>query len=241
LPNTFVLVPGSWHGAWCWYKIIPLLQRDGNRAVALDLPGHGKDQTPINQITLDSYVGAVCKVLDQTPKGVVLVGHSRGGIVISQAAELRPDKVRRLVYLAAYLIPNGEAMLPSALSDKGSLIGPNLDLNETEGWHMIKESAVRSALYGDCSDEDVELARSLLTPEANAPLATPLSLTERNFGRVPRAYIETLNDKGISNSLQRSLYSALPCEKVLSMNTSHSPFFSAPKELADHLLSLASS
>ena len=58
---------------------------------------------------------------------------------------------------------------------------------------------------------------------------------------MPRVYIETLNDKGISKYLQRSLYAALPCQEVLSMRTSHSPFLSAPKELASHLLSVASS
>jgi len=240
LPNTFLLVPGSWHGAWCWYKVVPLLKRQGNRVVALDLPGHGKDHTPTKEITLDSYVNAVCKAIDSEPEAVVLVGHSRGGIVISQAAERRPKMVKKLVYLAAYLIPNGQAMLQTALSDAASLIGPNLEMNEAEGWHMIREPALREALYGDCSDEDFELARSLLTREPNAPLTTPLVLTEAKFGRVPRVYIETLNDRGNSIALQRRMCEILPCE-VISMRTSNSPFLSAPGELASHLLAIAKS
>ena len=135
------------------------MRHEGDRVVSLDLPGHGIDHTSIGQITLESYVDTVCDILDAESVRVVLVGHSRGGIVISQVAERRPEKIRMLVYVAAYLIPNGQAMLPIALSDKESLIGPNLELNEAEGWHIIKDSAVRSALYGDCSDEDVELAR----------------------------------------------------------------------------------
>ena len=217
------------------------MKHEGHNVISLDLPGHGKDRTPIRDITLESYVDTLCDVLEKEPDGVVLVGHSRGGIVISQAAERMPEKVQMLVYLAAYLVPNGQAMLPIALSDKESLIGPNLELNEAEGWHMIKDSAVRDALYGDCSDEDVELARSLLTREPNAPLATPLALTEANHGSVPRFYIETLNEKGCSTSLQRRMRSFLPCQKVLTMNTSHSPFLSAPNDLAGHLLSLSGS
>jgi pimeloyl-ACP methyl ester carboxylesterase len=217
------------------------LKRAGNKVISLDLPGHGRDHTPIDEITLESYVGTLCDALEEEEGRVVLVGHSRGGIVISQAAERRPEKVKMLIYLAAYLIPNGQAMLPIALSDKESLIGQNLELNEAEGWHMIKDSAVRDALYGDCSDEDVELARSLLTREPNAPLATKLALTQANYGSVPRCYIETLKDKGCSIALQRSMRSLLPCQKVTSMNTSHSPFLSAPNELAGNLLSLARS
>jgi len=115
----------------------------------------------------------------------------------------------------------------------------NLELNEKEGWHMLKESAFKSALYGDCSEEDIELARSLLTREPNVPVATPLHLTQDKFGNVPRIYIETLKDRGISNSIQKKMYEDLPCEDVVSMNTSHSPFLSAPKELANHLISIS--
>jgi len=232
-------VPGSWHGAWCWYKVVPLLKKGGFEVLPIDLPGHGRDQTPIKEITLESYVETICRVLEKQPRKVTLVGHSRGGIVISQVAERCPEKIATLVYLAAFLIKNGEPMLQTALSDKDSLIVQNLELNEKEGWHMLKESAFKSALYGDCSEEDIELARSLLTREPNVPVATPLHLTQDKFGNVPRIYIETLKDRGISNSIQKKMYEDLPCEDVVSMNTSHSPFLSAPKELANHLISIS--
>lgn len=236
---TFVLVPGSWHGAWCWFKALPRLREKGHSAIAVELPGHGRAWTDIKNVSLQHYVNAVVAVLDEQMAPVVLVGHSRGGIVISQVAERTPEKVRKLVYLAAFLIPNGEAMLPTAISDGESLIVSNLNVNEREGWHMLKESAFREALYGDCSEEDVVLASQLLTPEPNAPVATPLSLTEERFGRVPRVYIETLKDKGVSPMLQRRMQARLPCEQVISMATSHSPFFSTPDQLVGHLTEVA--
>jgi pimeloyl-ACP methyl ester carboxylesterase len=77
-----------------------------------------------------------------------------------------------------------------------------------------------------------------LVPQALAPLATPVSTTEENFGRVPRVYISCLLDRALSPPIQEKLYKALPCEKVISLDTSHSPFFSAPEKLASHLLSI---
>jgi pimeloyl-ACP methyl ester carboxylesterase len=236
--STYVLVHGSWHGAWCWYKVIPLLEQSGHAAIALDLPGHGRDWTAARDVSMQSYVNKVCAVLDTLAEPVILVGHSRGGIVISQTAEHRPEKIRTLVYLAAYLIPNGEAMLPTALGDTESLIASNLLVNEAEGYHMLRQEAYKAALYADCSPEDVALATSLLTPEPNAPVATPMNLSDRNFGRVPRVYIETLRDKGVTPSLQRKMYTATLCQKVISMETSHSPFLSAPKDLVSDLISL---
>lgn len=80
------------------------------------------------------------------------------------------------------------------------------------------------------------LAHALLTPEPNASEGTPLQLSDENFGRIPRVYIECLQDRGISPGVQKKMYSDTPCQQVLSLNTSHSPFLSAPHSLVEHLL-----
>ncbi len=236
--STYILVHGAWHGAWCWYKILPLLEKAGHTAIAVDLPGFGRDRTPLRDVSLQSYVDRVCAAIDEQPGRVILVGHSRGGIVISQTAEQRPARIEKLVYLAAFLLPGGQPMLPTAMNDTGSLLLPNLIVNEAQGTITVKETACRDAMYAGCSDEDVALAAALLMPEPIAPLATPLDLSERNFGRVPRVYIHTLGDNAVTPRAQRAMVGAMPCEEVISMNTSHSPFLSAPQELAGYLASL---
>jgi hypothetical protein len=139
------------------------------------------------------------------------------------------------VYLAAYLIPNGEALFPTARGDSESLVGMHLIVNPEQGYHMLKPEGFRTGLYADCSAEGLTLASALLTPEPLAPLATPLQLSAENFGRVPRVYIETLQDRCVSLTLQRRMCTAMPCRKIISMDTSHSPFLSAPQELVRHL------
>jgi len=54
--NSYVLIHGACHGAWCWEKVIPLLTQKGHKALAIDLPGNGQDKTPIKEITLKKYV-----------------------------------------------------------------------------------------------------------------------------------------------------------------------------------------
>lgn len=235
--STYVLVHGSWHGAWNWHKIVPRLEAAGHRAVAIDLPAHGRDRRPIGSVTLQDCVDATCDAIDAQPEPVVLVGHSRSGIVISQAAEARPDRIRRLVYVAAFLVPNGQTMLSYALRDRESLILRNVTVNNAEGSHMLNESAYRLALYADCSDDDVALCTALLAPEPNEPGTTPLRLTQERFGRIPRTYIECLQDRAVSLRLQREMHSAISCD-VISMDTGHTPLLSAPDELARHLAAL---
>jgi pimeloyl-ACP methyl ester carboxylesterase len=238
--STFVLVHGSWHGAWCWYKIVPRLEAAGHRAVAIDLPGHGRDWQRPGDVTMQDFVDAISCAIDAQDDDVVLVGHSRGGIAITQAAEARSERIRKLVYLAAYLIGDGETIVPYFMSDADSLIMPRLILNRDEGWDMLKREAFRGALYADCPDEDVALANALLTPEPAAPTATPIRTTPERWGSIPRTYIHLRNDRAVSGNLQKRMFTAIPCEQVIAMDTSHSAYFSAPDELARNLISLAS-
>lgn len=236
--STYVLIHGAWHGGWCWKNVIPLLEKEGHKVIAPDLPGHGEDKTPIAEITLKAYTDRVCEVIDEQSEPVMLVGHSMGGAVITQTAEYRPEKIKKLVYLTAFLLQNGEFLLQIAEPDKDALVLPNLIMSEDQSHATVKEEAVKETFYADCSDKDVEFAKSQLGPQASAPLATPVETTEENFGRVPRVYIACSRDKAISPWMQEKMYQALPCEKIISMATSHSPFFSAPEELAKHLLSV---
>ncbi len=239
--STYVLIHGAWHGSWCWEKVVPLLRQAGHRVETPDLPGHGQDRTPIREITLAAYTKRMCETLDAQAEPVILVGHSMGGVIITQVAEERPDKIQTLVYLTAFLPQNGESLLQIARKNVDSLLTPNLLANEEQGVFTFKEGApLKEIFYGDCRDEDVARAKSLLVPQAIAPMATPVRITSECFGRVPKIYIECLLDRAISPSIQNMMYLATPCHTILSMETSHSPFFSAPQELVSYLTSLSS-
>jgi pimeloyl-ACP methyl ester carboxylesterase len=226
------------HGSWCWEKVVPLLEQAGHQVEALDLPGNGQDKTPIREITLAAYTKRMCEALDAHPEPVILVGHSMGGIVITQVAEERPANIRRLVYLTALLPQNGESLLQIARTHSDSLVMPNLMMNEEQGYATFKEEApLKEIFYGDCPNEDVARARLLLVPQAVAPMATPVRITAEYFGRVPRVYIECLHDRAIPPAIQKRMYTATPCQTILTMQTSHSPFFSAPQQLVRHLTS----
>jgi pimeloyl-ACP methyl ester carboxylesterase len=233
--STFLLIHGAWHGAWCWYKLVPRLEKMGHSVIAPDLPSLGRDRTPVNRVTLASWREHVCRILDTLPEPVVLVGHSRGGIVISEVAEHRPKRIRKLVYLSAFLPRDGECLFDLAKLAEDSLVPPNMVMSEDKTSSTVRDEVLRDAFYGECSADDVALARLCLQPEPTVPLATPVKLTDANYGTVPRVYVECLRDRAVTPPLQKRMQAALPCQQVLSIDTDHSPFFSRADELAAHL------
>lgn len=223
---SFVLVHGAWHGGWCWDKLIPHLQQAGHIALAPHLTGD----------TLESWVDQVCSVVEAQTQPVILVGHSRGGIVISHVAERLPDKIKTLVYLSAFLLRRGESVLRVLREEGSSPLLKHATLSADKSSWVLDKREIREMFYGECSDEDATLAQQRLIPEPAAPMMTPLRITDENFGRVRRIYIECLRDRAVPLSLQRRMQNALPCEEVRAIDADHSPFFSAPDELTAQLL-----
>ena len=236
--STYVLIHGAWHGGWCWDKVKSLLEKEGHTVVTPDLPGHGDDKTAIPEVTLQAYADRVSEVVKAQSEPVILVGHSMGGIAITQGAEQCADKVSKLVYVTAFLLQSGEFLLQYAQTDEKALVLPNLEFSEDQSYATVKDEAIKPAFYADCSDEDIAWAKSKLVKQAGAPFATPVNTTAENWGNIPRVYIECTGDQAISHAVQQQMYTNLPCEQVITMTTHHSPFLSAPDELAGHLLAL---
>jgi pimeloyl-ACP methyl ester carboxylesterase len=234
--TTFVLVHGAWHGGWCWHRIVANLQRANCRVLAPDLKSLGVDRTPSANITLDVWTEQIAALAQAEADPIVLVGHSRGGIVLSEVAERIPDRVRALVYVTAFLLENGCSLQDAVAADPDSLIGPAMVTARDRRSVSIRTDVVRDVFYGQCSDADVALARALLVPEPLAPLATQIKITDARFGRVPRVYVECTGDRAITHAAQQRMQQSLPCRERITLDADHSPFFSRSEALSDVLL-----
>ena len=238
---TFVLVHGAFAGGWCWEQLVPLLEAEGHTVDALDLPGHGNDPAPISEMTLENNARWVADRVEAAAEPVVLVGHSMGGMSITQAAELVPDRIAKLVYVAAFLPADGMT-LPQLAAMEPNVDGvqANIVLDEEHGTCTIAAHALREVVFGECSDEAFAFASARWEPEALGAVGAPVQLTDARAGSVPRIYIECTLDGAIGIEKQRVMQALRPCEQVFTLETDHSPFLSTPRELADCLLTIAS-
>jgi pimeloyl-ACP methyl ester carboxylesterase len=233
---TFVLVHGSFHASWCWREVVPSLESQGHRAVTLDLPGHGIDRTPLDQVTMQHYVDAVARVARAQDKPPILVGHSMGG-PIAGVAETEPGAVAGLAFVAGLMPANGASLLQA-------MDGFDPDYLAQAEWapdrRSVRVSAqgARDFMYSSCSIDLVDQLIPLMTAEPIGPYETPIITTEGCFGRAPRYYIESLKDRVVPLAMQKSIQARIECKQVFSLDTDHAPFFSAPHALVDCLDSI---
>jgi hypothetical protein len=142
--------------------------------------------------------------------------------------------------MCAYLPRNGDSLTTWGQQDPESLVGLNM-IPKADGVIDIKQEAIHESLYASCSLEDSAFAQSHFRLEPAAPFGHPVTTMAERWGRIPRYYIECLRDRTITLKLQQDMQKHSPCRQTFSIDTDHSPFFSAPEQLASILLRIGSS
>lgn len=241
-PKNYVLVHGAWQAPFVWQAVKANLEKQGNKVIVVELPGHGADQTSPSQITLDVYKEKVINALSTIDGKVILVGHSLAGMVISSVAEAMPSKIEKLVYVAAYLPTSGQTLKELADTDSGSQLGTEgaLIFNNEAYTVDVKQDLIVNLFIPDGTPEIQSLVVKNYRTEPLIPFINPVVLTDKNFGSVKKVYIKTLQDHVVSPYLQNKMIAAGKVESVYEINTGHSPFLSKPDDLSSILTKIAS-
>ena len=239
----FLFVHGGFHAGWCWDRTIAALSDLGHDGVTVDLPGHGAlvDQ----ESTLANRRDAILAALRP---GDVLVGHSGGGFDATLAADAAPDLVRHIVYLAAALPREGrtypEAM---AMRDDGDELeeGFDADVGEMLSYLAFDEDGAMTFadfdgawkyFYHDCDEPTARWAFDRLGPERfGDTTVTPVSVPRFWTADLPRSFIVCEQDRSMPRWLADTVARRLGVAQ-LSIDSSHSPFLSRPRELAELLV-----
>ncbi len=241
---NFLLIHGAMGGAWCWERVIAGLQDAGHRATAIDLPGQGSDTTPLPEITLYRYADKVCETLAAMDGPVVLTGHSMGGMVITQAASQRPDKLAGLIYVAAFLPQPGQSLveithLPEAAGDS---VQANIVVDGDPPVATMPPAAAPEALYHCCTQEQIDWALPQRAGQPVIPFTNPFTPPDGDtsaFDGLRRGYVTCLQDRAIKPALQKLMYTRAGCDPVVEIDTDHSPWLCRTDELVRALDGIA--
>jgi pimeloyl-ACP methyl ester carboxylesterase len=237
--SAIVIVHGAFQDASAWREVASRLTAAGRKVVTVNLPGRGGDTTSIEQISLDAYREAVLKAVNAESSPVTLVGHSFGGITISAVAEFAPEKIKTLVYVAAYLPRNGESLQGLSAEDKTNKFSKeNFILSADYKYASVLERDRALIFCNDCTDGLKASVAQAMIREPLAPMATPVTLTAARFGAVNKVYIRTGKDQALSPEMQDVMLSRTPVSKVMRIDAAHLPFLSKPDEVATALSGL---
>ncbi|KAK9757488.1 hypothetical protein RND81_01G165600 [Saponaria officinalis] len=245
----FVLVHGSGHGAWCWYKVRPVLESLGHTVTCIDLKGSGDDPSdPKSVLSFEDYNKPLVDLLSSPSlhQKVILVGHSAGGISVSRTIHKFPEKIRVAVFIAGIMLNLG-FQTPQDLKDGGPDLtgmedkieyefGKGVDQPPTTAF--LKPEFQRNHFYHLSPLEDCTLAEMRIRPCPMAPIGAKWE-ENKESNRVPRVYIKTSQDKALKPEQQDAMIKKWPPSQVYTIDTDHSPFFSTPSLLCDLLANIA--
>ncbi|KAJ4834393.1 hypothetical protein Tsubulata_007335 [Turnera subulata] len=246
----FVLVHGASHGAWCWYKVRCLLETSGHKVSCLDLKGCGIDRADPNTIaSFDEYNAPLVDFFSNLPENekVVLVGHSAGGLSLTDVTYRFPSKIHLAIYVAATMLEHGFATdqdfkdaLPD-LSEYGDITEAEYGLgpDQPPTSNIIKKEFCREIFYNMSPPEDCTLALMLMRPSPTRVITQFAG--GKDVDVVPRVYIRTLNDHILKQAQQEAMIKRWQPSQVFVLESDHSPFFSTPSLLFNYLVKAAES
>jgi pimeloyl-ACP methyl ester carboxylesterase len=225
--STFVLVHGAWHGGWCWRLVRPLLK--GHEVFTPSLTGLGdRSHLARPDIDLDTHIADVVSLLEMEDlRDVVLVGHSYGGMVITGAADRAHQRIRRLVYLDAFVPEDGKCLLDYAIPERAARM-------REEGEKTGSVAPPPLSLWGLTRKEHLDFVKPR---EVRHPFGT-MRQTIRlagNTGRLPKTFIYCSSPATGSFDQFAAQYRDAPGWRFFELPTGHDAMILMPERVAELL------
>ncbi|MGE5445263.1 MAG: alpha/beta fold hydrolase [Ignavibacteriales bacterium] len=240
MSKTFVLIHGTWHGGWAWQAVIRQLEARGHRAYAPTLTGHGSGDKRAGITHQDCVDSVVSYIRQHDLQDVILVGHSFGGTVVSKVVEYLPSRIKRLIFLDAFVLDDNESVydnLPDALIQLlNQLAQSSLDNTTLLPWEVWRDHFIQ-----DASEEVARALWEQLAPSPNQPNLEKLSLKTFYSLNIPKSYIASRQDLTLPpGCFHPRMSSRLGAFKFVEMDGSHEVMFTRPTELSDKIIGASS-
>lgn len=236
--STFVLVHGSWHDGSAWEPVIKHLEAKEHQAFAPTIAGHGKGANKnVNHAQCTQSI--VDYIVDKDLTDIILLGHSFGGTIIAKVAEAIPDRIRRLIFLNAFVLNDGDRLIDNIPPDSQALFD-KLARESDDNTMMLSFEIWREAFINDA---DLELARSSyaqLSPEPYQPFMDKLDLKQFYSLPISKSYLYCTEDNVLPQGEQWGWHprmsNRLGLFRLVQMPGSHEVIFSNPIGLAEKII-----
>ena len=237
MSKHFVLIHGAWHGGWCWEGVIRALEEAGHTAEAPTMPGQNPDDDR-SKVTLASYVEKIVETLKRQSRPVVLVGHSSAGFLLQSAAPQAPEKIERLIFLNAFILPDGKAQFDLVPPEAAQGMTAAADASPDHCVPVI-EDFVRNRLM---AGEPIELQNALLsrlTPQPLILFTTKVKTAAFDRLTLPRAVVFCRGDASLPPGAFLGMAQGLGKFDLIEIEGGHEALFTQPEAVARGLIKAA--
>jgi pimeloyl-ACP methyl ester carboxylesterase len=224
-PKTVVLVHGAFVDGSSWSRVIPLLEAAGLRVTAVQIP----------LTSLADDVAATKRAMERAPGPVILVGHSWGGMVISEAGT--EDKVKALVYVAAFALPKGQSVNSASAGSPPAPWQAALQ-QDSGGFLWLPEEALGKYFAQDASKEEIAIAAATQRPTFSGVFDDRLS--HAAYETKPSWFVLTKADGAIPPPVQKAMATAIKAQ-ITELDGNHVIMLTKPREVADVIIAAANS
>jgi pimeloyl-ACP methyl ester carboxylesterase len=235
--DTFVIVHGAFQNAESWALVSEGLKSKGHTVVTVDLPGRNSQGATAKAISIGQYVDTVRAAVEKLSEPATLIGHSFGGVTISLVGQAIPGKVKKLVYVAAYVPVSGDSMQSLASSDKTNGFSEKSFVVSADYSFATILEADRSRLFiNDGTPEQQKRVTENMLREPLGPIGTKVEIEQEKINAIKKAYIRTTMDRTVSPTIQTMMITRAGITQVSDIETGHSPQLSQPAKLVDLIL-----
>ena len=235
--STFVLVHGAWHDGSAWDQTAGHLENQGHKALAPTMAGHGRS-APRNVDHAQCTDSILQAIVARDLREFVLVGHSFGGTVVCKVAEKIPERIRRLVFLNAFILKDGDSLV-DVIPPTHAALYDRLSTESGDRTVMIPFPTWRESFVNDA---DLELAKwtySQLSPEPYQPCTDKLDLQKFYSLEIPRSFINCTEDIALPPGewgWHPRMSGRLGVYRLVQMPGSHEVIYTNPALLAQKIV-----
>jgi pimeloyl-ACP methyl ester carboxylesterase len=222
--DGYVLVHGGCHGGWCWDPIVSRLDRP---ALAVDLPGRNGDPAGFRTTSLADWVASAGEQMAAfTPRRVVLVAHSLGGVTATALAQELPERIHAIVLVSCIVPAEGQTVAATLAGERYQAL-----FRDDGGFWPPAPDAAKNSLLNGVPDTIADPWVARLVPEPSPPFLAPVSY--RRMPDVPITYVSLSRDQGLPPIMQQQMIANLGITDVVSIESCHNVMVSEPDALAE--------
>jgi pimeloyl-ACP methyl ester carboxylesterase len=228
---TFVLVHGAWHGGWCWRFVRPLLRRAGHDVFAPSLTGLGERRHLARpDIDLDTHIEDIASLLEMEDlRDVVLVGHSYGGMVVTGAADRAHARIKRLVYLDAFVPENGRCTLDYVVPERAARM-------REEGEKLGSVTPPPLSLWGLTKPEHIEFVKPREVRHPYRTMSQQIRISNREkLEKIHKTFVYCASPATGSFDAFAAKYRNDPAWSFFELKTGHDAMILMPDQVAEIL------